>query len=64
MAFNVFIVFFRGVSPDVFRRWLWLYCLLCYGLPFIPAIVFLVYRPDDRGLIYGDAIVSIPYITK
>ncbi|KAH6986954.1 G-protein coupled receptor [Ilyonectria destructans] len=54
MAINVFLVIFHGASPASFRRYLWLYCLICFGGPLIPAIVLLVARPDGQ-MIYGNA---------
>lgn len=56
MAINVFLVFFYGASPSSFRHYVWLYCLVCFGGPFIPAIILLLARPDGK-LMYGDATV-------
>lgn len=58
MAVNVYMVFFVAANPDTFRQYLWIYCIICYGAPAIPAIICLVLRQQDRGLIYGDATVS------
>ncbi|KAM0432821.1 hypothetical protein ACHAPT_004523 [Fusarium lateritium] len=57
MAFNVFLVFFFRTSPDAFRRWWWLYCLICYGGPFIIALSLLLVRSPGRGLVYGQATI-------
>ncbi|KAH7112646.1 G-protein coupled receptor [Dactylonectria macrodidyma] len=54
MAINVFLVIFHGSSPASFRHYLWVYCLICFGGPFIPAIVLLVARPNGQAM-YGDA---------
>ncbi|KAJ0107252.1 hypothetical protein J7T55_007622 [Diaporthe amygdali] len=54
MAINVYMVFFMSFNPTTFRQYLWLYCLICFGLPAIPSFVFLFLR-EDRGLVYGDA---------
>lgn len=59
MAINVYMVFFMQFNLSAFRRYIWLYCLICYGLPAIPAFVFLFLR-SPRGMIYGDAVVSDP----
>lgn len=59
MSVNVFLVFFIRTSPDTFQRWLWLYCIVCYGGPFVIALALLLVRPK-RGLIYGEATVSKP----
>ncbi|KAG6362745.1 hypothetical protein INS49_007838 [Diaporthe citri] len=54
MAINVYMVFFMSFNPTTFRQYLWLYCVICYGLPAIPSFVFLFLR-EGRGLVYGDA---------
>ncbi|KAH7124852.1 G-protein coupled receptor [Dactylonectria estremocensis] len=54
MAINVFLVIFHGSSPASLRRYLWLYCIICFGGPFIPAIVLLVARPNNQ-MMYGNA---------
>ncbi|KAH8657316.1 G-protein coupled receptor [Ilyonectria robusta] len=54
MAINVFLVIFYGASPASFRRYLWLYCLICFGGPFIPAIVLLLAQPNGQ-MMYGNA---------
>ena len=59
MAINVFLVFYLRVSPDSFQQWWWLYCLICYGGPFVIALALLLVRHPDRGLVYGEATVSI-----
>lgn len=60
MAVNVYMVFFMSFNPTTFRQYLWIYCVICFGLPAIPAFVFLFIR-EDRGLVYGDAAVSRPH---
>ncbi|KAK2605839.1 hypothetical protein QQS21_003793 [Conoideocrella luteorostrata] len=55
MAINVFLVFYFRTSPDSFRRWWWIYCVVCYGGPFVIALSLLLVRNADRGLVYGDA---------
>lgn len=66
MAFNVFLVFFFQANPDSFRGWLWLYCLICFGGPAIPAIACLLLKfPDENNImrpIYGDATVGIQFV--
>ncbi|KAL1871936.1 hypothetical protein Daus18300_004572 [Diaporthe australafricana] len=54
MAINVYMVFFMSFNPTTFRQYLWLYCVICFGLPAIPSFVFLFLR-EERGLVYGDA---------
>ncbi|KAM4054502.1 7 transmembrane receptor (secretin family) domain-containing protein [Hirsutella rhossiliensis] len=55
MAFNVYLVFFYNADPASFRKYLWAYCLVCFGGPMIPAVVLIAIRGDPRGPIYGDA---------
>ncbi|RGP80852.1 hypothetical protein FLONG3_1000 [Fusarium longipes] len=57
MAFNVFLVFFFRASPDSFRRWWWVYCLICYGGPFAIAMALLLVRNPNRGLVFGQATI-------
>lgn len=58
MAINVFLVFFQAVDPRVFLKHLWLYCIVCYGLPAIPAFVFLFIHNPNNQPVYGDAVVG------
>lgn len=58
MAANVYLVFFHNADPESFRKYLWVYCLVCYGGPMMPAIVLMAIRKDPRGLVFGDAAVS------
>ncbi|POR35837.1 Cyclic AMP receptor-like protein A [Tolypocladium paradoxum] len=58
MAVNVFLVFFYNANPASFRKYLWVYCLVCFGGPMIPAIALISIRGDPRGPVYGDAAVS------
>ncbi|KAH6995711.1 hypothetical protein BKA56DRAFT_666011 [Ilyonectria sp. MPI-CAGE-AT-0026] len=55
MSVNVFLVFFFNASPCTFRKYAWVYCLICYGGPMIPAIVLISIRDPNNGLIFGDA---------
>lgn len=58
MAINVFLVFFHGATTATFRKHLWIYAVICYGAPLIPALALLFVRDDSRGSVYGDATVS------
>lgn len=37
----------------------WKYVLFCYGVPFIPALVYLFIKTESRGRVYGDSVVSL-----
>ena len=58
MAVNVFMVFFFAANPNAFRKHLWIYCIICFGGPGIPALVCLLIRDPKKGLVYGNATVS------
>ncbi|KAL7924455.1 hypothetical protein ACQKWADRAFT_269252 [Trichoderma austrokoningii] len=55
MAFNVFLVFFNNANPAVFRKRIWIYCLICFGGPLIPAIVLVSIHDDAKGPVFGNA---------
>ncbi|PFH60994.1 hypothetical protein XA68_18467 [Ophiocordyceps unilateralis] len=57
MAVNVFLVFYYRTSPDSFRRWWWIYCLICYGGPFVIALTLLLIKSKERGPVYGQATI-------
>ncbi len=57
MAINVYMVFFMSYPLHDFHRHLWLYCLICFGIPAIPAFICLFYIPNGQR-IYGNATVS------
>lgn len=57
MAGNVFLVFFCNANPESFRRYLWAYCLVCFGGPLVSAIVLISIVGDPRGPVFGDATV-------
>ncbi|KAK4167139.1 putative G-protein coupled receptor [Cladorrhinum sp. PSN259] len=54
MAINVYMVFFMAYNPNNFHKHLWAYCLVCFGVPAIPAFVCLFYSPNGKP-IYGNA---------
>ncbi|KAL7933014.1 putative G-protein coupled receptor protein [Trichoderma chlorosporum] len=55
MAFNVFLVFFYNANPATFRKRIWVYCIICFGGPLIPAIVLVSIHDDAKGPIFGNA---------
>ncbi|KAK3393355.1 hypothetical protein B0H63DRAFT_386612 [Podospora didyma] len=54
MAINVYMVFFMAANPNSFRQYIWIYCLVCFGLPALPAFICLLYAPNKMP-IYGNA---------
>lgn len=61
MAINVYMVFFMSFNPSTFRQKLWIYCIVCYGVPAIPSFFFLFWNGGVKGRVYGDAAVSPAY---
>ncbi|OBT87670.1 hypothetical protein VE02_02744 [Pseudogymnoascus sp. 03VT05] len=55
MAFNVFLTFFYHFGEPEFKALEKYYIVFNYGIPLIPAIVFVVYQNEERGHIFGDA---------
>lgn len=60
MACNVYLALFHHYNTQLLRPLEWKYFLFCYGVPFIPAFVFLFVKTESQGRIYGPAIVSSP----
>jgi hypothetical protein len=58
MAINVYLVFFRRYDASRLKRLYWVYGLVCYGVPFIPAMFCLFYKTKAKGELYGNATVS------
>lgn len=57
MAVNVYLVFFKGYTVDQLRSLDLAYILICYGLSFIPALVFIFINTNARGPVYGPAVI-------
>ena len=59
MACNVYLSFFKSYDTSALRRLELKYLIVCYGLPFIPAFIYLFIHAIGRGKIYGSALVSL-----
>lgn len=57
MALNVYLTFVHKFDAQRVRSLEWMYFLLCYGLPFIPAFTFFFIRTESRGRVYGSAVL-------
>ena len=57
MAINVYLTFFCKYNQHDLRSLELKYCILCYGTPFVPAVVYLFINPPGKGRIYGSAVV-------
>ncbi|KAJ5190142.1 uncharacterized protein N7498_009127 [Penicillium cinerascens] len=55
MACNVYLTFRHRFSSTQLRRLEIKYLLLCYGIPFVPAIIYAFLHTEERGTIYGPA---------
>ncbi|KAK2013698.1 hypothetical protein LZ32DRAFT_529908 [Colletotrichum eremochloae] len=65
MAINALLVVFFGVSPSSIRRYIWVYCIICFAGPFILGLTFLLIRPEGQAYsIYGDAALWCWITTK
>lgn len=60
MAVNVYLTFFHRYSANQLRSLEWKYLLACYLIPFILALVFVFIKTEERGHIFGSAVVSNP----
>ncbi|KAI0454511.1 G-protein coupled receptor [Xylaria acuta] len=57
MAFNVYLTFYWKFDAEKLRRIEKWYLLVCYGVPFPPALAFIFISTREKGRIYGDAIL-------
>lgn len=57
MATNVYLVFFYRFDAAQLKKLYPYYALICYGIPFIPAMVCLFVKNGTKGKIYGNATV-------
>ncbi|KAL6862316.1 G-protein coupled receptor [Trichoderma novae-zelandiae] len=55
MAFNVYLTFYHKYDARKLRRMEIPYLLCCYGIPFIPAFVYIFLKNKDGFRAYGDA---------
>jgi hypothetical protein len=58
MAVNVFLTFNTKDGPANVRKLERWYPLLCYGIPAVPALTYLLLDLNDKTDFYGNATVS------
>lgn len=58
MALNVYLTFFKNFNASDLRRLEKWYFVFCYGIPLIPAMIFLILDATADLGIYGHATVS------
>lgn len=64
MAFNVYLSFFHSYTTAQLHKLEPIYVVGCYGIPFVPAFVFLFVNSAARGKVYGSGMVSILYCNE
>lgn len=57
MAVNVYLTFYYKFDAVALRRMEIPYLLLCYGVPFIPAFVFIFVKDHGGTRVYGNALL-------
>ncbi|KAI2471878.1 family A G protein-coupled receptor-like protein [Annulohypoxylon bovei var. microspora] len=55
MAFNVYLTFYHKFDAARLRKMEIYYLLLCYGIPFVPALTYVFVRTEKSGRMYGNA---------
>lgn len=55
MGTNVYLTFFHGYDSHSLRRLEPIYLAVCYGLPLLPAFIYLLLDVTGRENIYGAA---------
>ncbi|KAI1799824.1 family A G protein-coupled receptor-like protein [Daldinia bambusicola] len=55
MAFNVYLTFYHKFDAARLRMMEKWYLLICYGIPFIPALTYVFVRTESAGRMYGNA---------
>ena len=55
MACSVYLKFFHRYSTRQLRALESKYLALCYGIPFVPAVIYLFVQHGAKGRIYGSA---------
>ena len=57
MALNVYLALFRSWTTQRMQSQEWKYLSACYGLSLVPAVAYLCIKTEERGRIYGPAIL-------
>ena len=55
MAINVYLTFYHKFNAERLRKLNKFYIMACYGIPFLPAFVFLFVKSHEGQRVYGDA---------
>ncbi|OJD17018.1 hypothetical protein AJ78_02862 [Emergomyces pasteurianus Ep9510] len=57
MAFNVYLTLSHRYRPSDLKRLEWRYFIICYLIPFAPALTFLFVQTKANGPVYGNAVL-------
>lgn len=57
MSVNVYLTFYHKFDAQKLRKVEPIYFALCYGLPFIVAFVCIFIHDEQKGKMYGNAIL-------
>ena len=57
MALNVYLALFHGWTTQRMQKQEWKYLSGCYGLSLIPAAIYIFLKTEDKGRVYGPAIL-------
>jgi len=63
MAINVYMTLFRKYNAQQLKSLEWKYHIMCYGVPFVIALVYIFIETPAKGKMYGPATV-IPRLSK
>ncbi|KAL7625553.1 hypothetical protein AAE478_004773 [Parahypoxylon ruwenzoriense] len=55
MAFNVYLTFYHKFDAARLRKMEIWYLLICYGVPFVPALTYVFIETQSAGRMYGNA---------
>jgi len=55
MACNVYLTFYRKYDAEKLRSLEKFYFMFCYGIPFVPAFIYIFAKSKGHGRMYGDA---------
>lgn len=57
MAVNVYLTFYYKFDAQKLRKMEVPYLCLCYGIPFVVALTFIFIKTEEKGRMYGNAIL-------
>lgn len=57
MAINVYLTFYYRFDAQRLRKMEIPYLLVCYGVPFVPALTYVFLKDREGNRVYGDAVL-------